>query len=141
MMTLRVHVDPPVAGLGRSRAAVEALGPSFNVTCSDETALGMEINGASSAMFLNQDKYASVMRKSIAAARQTTAMSIALQLRSRAAVDAAFDKAAAHGGGEARRASEHGFVRQRAFEDPDGHTRELFWMDPAHKPGPPHIEA
>jgi predicted lactoylglutathione lyase len=31
---------------------------------------------------------------------------------------------------------DHGFMDERAFDDPDGHTWEVFWMDP--NAAPPH---
>jgi uncharacterized protein len=41
-------------------------------------------------------------------------------------------KALKAGGKEPRPMLDHGFMVQRTFEDPDGHTWEPFWMNPAH---------
>ena len=39
------------------------------------------------------------------------------------------DKALAAGGRAPREAQDHGFMYERAFEDPDGHIWEIFWMN------------
>ena len=54
---------------------------------------------------------------------------LALQVESREKVDDILNKALASGGREPRPAEEHGFMYGRAFEDPDSHIWEAFWMD------------
>jgi uncharacterized protein len=47
-------------------------------------------------------------------------------------VDAMADTAPASGGSPANEVQDLGFMYSRSFQDPDGHTWEVFWMDPAH---------
>ena len=44
-------------------------------------------------------------------------------------------KALASGGSEAGSARDYGFMYQRSFRDPDGHTFEIFYMNEAEFPG------
>jgi hypothetical protein len=53
---------------------------------------------------------------------------LALQVDSKEVVNDIFDKALAAGGRALRDAQDHGFMYERAFEDPDGHIWEIFWM-------------
>ncbi|HEY2223874.1 hypothetical protein [Actinomycetospora sp.] len=39
--------------------------------------------------------------------------------------------ALAHGGSEWKPDQDHGFMYGAGFADPDGHVREVVWMDPA----------
>jgi predicted lactoylglutathione lyase len=43
-----------------------------------------------------------------------------------------YKKAIAAGGKHHRDRSDLGYMVQQAFEDPDGHVWEVFWMDPGH---------
>ena len=54
---------------------------------------------------------------------------LALQVDSKEMVNEIFDKALAAGGRAPREAQDHGFMYERAFEDPDGHIWEVFWFD------------
>ena len=41
-------------------------------------------------------------------------------------------KAVKAGGKEPKAKQDHGFMVVRTFEDLDGHTWEIMWMDPTH---------
>lgn len=127
---MNVYINLPVGDLARSRAFFADLGFDFNETLSDETALAMKISDSCFAMLLTHAKFAPFTPRAIADARQTTEVLTALQLESRAAVDALMDQVLAVGGSEVRPAEDHGFMYGRAFADPDGHIWEPFWMDP-----------
>ena len=60
---------------------------------------------------------------------------LALSAESRAEVDAIMERAHAAGGKEPTPARDHGFMFQRTFEDLDGHTWEIFYMDESAFPG------
>jgi predicted lactoylglutathione lyase len=47
-------------------------------------------------------------------------------------VNEVVDTAVKAGGTEAREPMDYGFMFGRAFDDLDGHTWEIIWMDPKH---------
>jgi hypothetical protein len=50
---------------------------------------------------------------------------------SKETVNEIVDKALAAGATETRESQDYGFMFVRSFNDPDGHIREIMWMDPA----------
>ncbi|MGK2965302.1 MAG: VOC family protein [Tepidiformaceae bacterium] len=83
------------------------------------------------AMLLVEPYFATFTKKPLVDAKARTEVLLALSEESRDAVDARVAKALANGGVAAREVQDLGFMYSRAFEDPDGHTWELMWMDPA----------
>lgn len=128
---MNVYINLPVADLARTRAFFTGLGFGFDDRFSDDTALAMRIGEGAMAMLLTHTKFAGFTPRRIADAAVTTEVLTAVQLDSRAAVDAMLDRARAHGASEVRDAEDHGFMYGRAFADPDGHIWEPFWMDEA----------
>ncbi len=131
---MNVYINLPVADLARTRAFFAALGFGFDDRFSDDTAIAMRIGEGATAMLLTHAKFAAFTPRRIADATATTEVLTAVQLDSRAAVDAMVEAARAHGGAEVREAEDHGFMYGRAFSDPDGHTWEPFWMDTSRLP-------
>ncbi len=130
-MGRKIFVNLAVRNLDRSVAFYRQLGFSFNPQFTDETATCMIIADDIFAMLLTHEKFAMFTSKPIADAKVTTEVLTALALDSREEVDAMTAAAIAAGGREPRSAQDHGFMYSRAFEDPDGHIWEPFWMDPA----------
>jgi predicted lactoylglutathione lyase len=83
------------------------------------------------AMLLTKPFYATFTKKEIADATQTSEVLVALSAESRAKVDELVDKALAAGGSPSGETQDHGFMYGRSFDDLDGHTWEVIWMDPA----------
>ena len=73
--------------------------------------------------------------KQIADSRQTCEVMNSLQVESRDAVNTFVDTAIKAGAKPFRDPYDHGFMYGRAFEDLDGHIREIFRMDPSQMPG------
>lgn len=135
-MSTKVFVNLPVKDLGRSKAFFGALGFSFNPQFTDDNAACMVISEHNYAMLLTESYFGTFCTKPISDAHKATEVLIALGLESRAAVDAMVDKAVAAGGREPKPVQDHRFMVVRTLEDPDGHTWEIMWMDPAAvKPG------
>jgi len=130
-MGRKIFVNLAVRNLDQSVAFYRQLGFSFNPQFTDETATCMIIADDIFAMLLTHEKFAMFTSKPIADAKVTTEVLTALALDSREEVDAMTAAAIAAGGREPRAAQDHGFMYSRAFEDPDGHIWEPFWMDPA----------
>lgn len=131
-MSTKIFVNLPVKNLDASKAFFAALGYSFNAQFTDATAACMIISEDIYAMLLTQAKFNDFMPKdkTIADARKTTEVMVALSADSRAAVDTLCDKAMKAGAGEVRPQQDYGFMYGRSFADPDGHIWEVIWMDP-----------
>jgi hypothetical protein len=123
-------VNLPVTDLKRTTAFYGALGSTFNLQFTDETAACMVISEHNYAMLLTHEKFKQLASKPIPDAHQTTGVLIALALESKGAVDAMIEKALDAGGREPRPKQDNGFMYQGTIEDPDGHIWEPFWMDP-----------
>lgn len=128
-MPKMIFVNLPVAHLDRSIAFYRAVGAEQNHQFSDDTAACMVFSDTIHVMILTHDKFRQFTPKRIADAHETSEVLIAISADSRADVDDIVDKAIAAGGREARPTEDHGWMYGRAFEDPDGHIWEPFWMD------------
>jgi predicted lactoylglutathione lyase len=83
------------------------------------------------AMLLTKEKYAQFTKKEIVDSTKASEVLIALSAESREKVDELVDRAVAAGGSISGETQDHGFMYGRAFDDLDGHTWEVAWMDPA----------
>ncbi|MFL9825297.1 VOC family protein [Rhodoplanes sp. SY1] len=131
-MSTMVFLNLPVADLPRSMRFFETLGWTFNPQFTDDTAACLVISDTIYAMLLTHDKFRQFTDKAIADGHRTKEVLIALSTESREKVDALVDTAVKAGAAEPRPASDYGFMYYRAFDDLDGHTWEIMWMDPAH---------
>lgn len=82
-------------------------------------------------MLLSHEKFMSFATKPIADTQNGLAALISLSFDDKAAVDAAVASGLAAGGKEPHEVRDYGFMYQRSLEDFDGHTWELFYMDPS----------
>ncbi|MCB5178132.1 VOC family protein [Streptomyces antimicrobicus] len=126
-----IFVNLPVKDLDASKAFWKELGYSFNAQFTDETAASLVISDTIYAMLLTEAKFKEFTHKALADTATTVQTLLCLSAASREAVDSLVDTAVRAGGTEPRAAMDHGFMYLRAFEDLDGHTWEIMWMDPA----------
>ncbi|MFI9343742.1 VOC family protein [Streptomyces sp. NPDC052773] len=126
-----IFVNLPVADLDASKKFFTELGYSINPQFSDETAASVVISDTIVTMLLTKEKYAQFTKKEIADATRTSEVLIALSAESREKVDELVDKAIAVGGTASGETQDLGFMYGRSFDDLDGHTWEVVWMDPA----------
>jgi predicted lactoylglutathione lyase len=131
-MSTMIFVNLPVADLPRSMRFFEALGYGFNKQFTDDTAACLVIAEHICAMLLTHEKFRQFTDKAIADATRVTEVLTCLSAESRSAVDALVDKAVKAGATEPRPPMDYGFMYGRAFDDLDGHTWEIMWMDPGH---------
>jgi uncharacterized protein len=127
-----IFMNLPVKNLDRSMDFFAALGFDFNPKFTNEHGACMVIAENIYAMLLTEPMFKGFTPKEIADATKTTEVMTALSCESRKAVDAFLEKAIEAGATETRDPQDHGFMYGRAFNDPDGHIWEMFWMDPAH---------
>ncbi len=134
MKVQSLFVNLPVADVARTRSFFSALGFGFNPQFSDDKALCMVVNPQIHCMLLDRTYFQTFTHLPAADARAATQVLLALQLDSRAAVGEMVARALALGATAPNPAKDHGFMLQHGFCDPDGHTWEVFWMDPAAAP-------
>lgn len=131
-MPKMIFVNLPVRDLARSTAFYQALGATKNDQFSDDTASSMVFSDTIYAMLLTHEKYGQFTSKPIADAKTTSQVLIAITAENRAEVDTVLDKAKGAGGlVDPRPAQDYGFMYSRSFDDLDGHTWEVVWMDVA----------
>ncbi|MEV0641406.1 VOC family protein [Streptomyces sp. NPDC050619] len=126
-----IFVNLAVNDLDASKKFFTELGYSINPQFSDENAASVVISDTIVAMLLTKPFYSTFTKKEIADAAKTSEVMIALSAESREKVDELVEKALAAGGSPAGETQDHGFMYGRAFDDLDGHTWEVIWMDPA----------
>ncbi|MEU6555480.1 VOC family protein [Streptomyces sp. NPDC046915] len=125
-----IFVNLPVNDLDASKKFFTELGYTINPQFSDENAASVVISDTIVAMLLTKPFYATFTDKEIADAAKTSEVLVCLSAESREKVDELVEKAVA-AGGTAGRTQDHGFMYGRGFDDLDGHTWEITWMDPA----------
>ncbi len=131
----QLYINLPVADLPKATAFYEALGFTKNTDFSNEDASAMVYDETLSVMLLTHGFFQGFLgTKTISHSLISTEVLNALQLDSRDAVDAFFDKAISAGGKKTIEAYDHGFMYGRDFEDLDGHIWEVFWMDASQMP-------
>ena len=129
-MARMIFVNLPVADVARSRAFYAALGFSINERFSNDEAVCIVVAENIHVMALARPFFRTFTRMPLADATRQIGALYALSCESRDAVDAITAAALAAGGTEPTPARDMGFLYNRTFADPDGHTWEPMWMDP-----------
>lgn len=126
-----IFVNLPVNDLAASTRFFEAIGCEKNEQFSNESSSSMAWSDSITFQLLTRDRYSSFTKKPLGDAHASSAMLIALSQDSRARVDEIAEAAGREGGkADVREPQDLGFIYLRTFEDPDGHTFELMWMNP-----------
>lgn len=128
-MVKQIFVNLPVAELKRSVDFFTALGFSFDPRWTDDTATCMNVADNIFVMLLTRERFQTFTLKPVVDATTATEVLVCLSLESREAVARMVETALAHGGRPARPATDHGFMYEHSFQDPDGHIWELVHMD------------
>ncbi|MFD6467324.1 VOC family protein [Streptomyces goshikiensis] len=131
MSATMIFVNLPVKDLDASKAFWGKLGYSFNAQFTDENCASMVISDTIVAMLLTEARFKDFTHKAITDTSTSTEALLCLSSESRTAVDELVDAAVGAGATEPRPAQDYGSMYGRAFEDLDGHTWEIMWMDPA----------
>lgn len=124
-----IFVNLPVTDLVKATAFYEAIGATKNPQFSNHLASCMVFSDTIHVMLLTHDFFRTFTAKPIADAHASTEVLVCFSANSRAEVDAIVGKAAHGGRVDVRPPQDHGFMYGRNFEDPDGHTFEVMWMD------------
>ncbi|KAB1985215.1 MULTISPECIES: VOC family protein [Streptomyces] len=126
-----IFVNLPVSDVAASRQFFTELGYTINPQFSTDDCACVVISDTIVAMLLSRQRYADFTKKEIADATRTSEVLLCLSAESREKVDELVDAAIAAGGSGTGEAQDQGFMYGRAFDDLDGHTWEVMWMDPA----------
>ena len=131
-MSTKIFLNLPVKDLDKSMAFFKALGWSFNAQFTDETAASLVISDDIYAMLLTHKKFSEFTTKAIADTSKTAQILICISQDSKEDVHKLVDAAVKAGATEPRPMQDYGFMISRSFDDLDGHTWEVVYMDPAH---------
>ncbi|WP_328510545.1 VOC family protein [Streptomyces mirabilis] len=126
-----IFVNLAVNDVDTSKKFFTELGYTINPQFTTADCACVVISDTIIAMLLSKQRYADFTKKEIADATKTSEVLLCLSAESREKVDELCDKALAAGGSGTREAQDHGFMYGRTFDDLDGHTWEVMWMDPA----------
>ncbi|MFB7934638.1 VOC family protein [Streptomyces sp. NPDC056039] len=126
-----IFVNLCVSDVAASKKFFTELGYTINEQFSDDTTASVVISETIVVMVHTKEKYSQFTKKEIADSKKNSEVLIALSSESREKVDELVEKAVAAGGSVSGETQDHGFMYGRAFDDPDGHTFEVVWMDPA----------
>jgi predicted lactoylglutathione lyase len=139
-MPTMVFINLPVADVARSTAFYEALGWTLNPMFSDENSSCIVVSDTIYVMLLTHEFFSSFTPGTgVADAHAAIGAQYALSCDSREDVDALVARAV-EAGGAPWESRDLGFMYSRAFQDPDGHYWDPFWMDPAAAAGGPPSE-
>jgi predicted lactoylglutathione lyase len=128
-MHTMLFVNLPVDDIVRSRKFFTNLGYTFNEEFSGDTAVTLVLGENQFVMLLQRDFFDSLHPAQTADASKVKECVVCLGVDSREGVDALVDRAIA-AGGTAGDTEDHGFMYGRSYNDPDGHSWQIFWMDP-----------
>ncbi|MFE1285965.1 VOC family protein [Streptomyces sp. NPDC058751] len=126
-----IFVNLPVSDVAASKKFFTELGYTINPQFSDDNCACVVISDTIITMLLGRQRYADFTDKEIADATRTSEVLLCLSAESREKVDELVDAAIAAGGSASGKTQDQGFMYGRAFDDLDGHTWEVMWMDPA----------
>ena len=126
-----IFINLPVTDLERSVRFYEAIGGRKEPKFSNDDAAMIVLSDTIHVMLLTHPFYSSFTAKPIADARETSQVLLCLSAENREAVDATVEAAGTAGGKTdlSLRNDNNAMMYGRDFEDPDGHSWEIMWMD------------
>ncbi|MEV5016524.1 VOC family protein [Streptomyces sp. NPDC053780] len=130
-----IYVNLATNDLEAARKFFTELGFAADDNFSDDTTAAIPLSDTIHVMLHTHRKYAEFTKKRIVDSTSSSEVLLALSAASREEVDALVEKAVAAGGSVTGEPQDHGFMYGRAFDDLDGHTWEVMWMDPTAAQG------
>lgn len=126
-----IFVNLAVNDVAASRKFFTELGYSINPQFSTDDCACVVISDTIIAMLLGKQRYSDFTKKEIVDSTKNSEVLLCLSAESREKVDELVNKAAAAGGTANDDVQDQGFMYGRSFDDLDGHSWEIVWMDPA----------
>ncbi|MFG3321168.1 VOC family protein [Streptomyces sp. NPDC048171] len=130
-----IFVNLATNDLDAARKFFAELGFAADDNFSDDTTAAIPLSDTINVMLHTHRKYAEFTKKRIVDSTSSSEVLLALSAAGREEVDALVEKAVAAGGSATGEPQDHGFMYGRAFDDLDGHTWEVMWMDPTAAQG------
>lgn len=128
-MSTKIFINLPVKDLKKSKDFFKQVGFSFHEAFTDEHAACMMISENIFTMLLTHTRFKEFTHKQIPDGTLFSEVINCISAESKEKVNEIVDKAMAAGGRESRRSQDYGFIYGRSFNDLDGHTWEVMWMD------------
>ena len=126
-----IFVNLATNDVAASKKFFTELGYTINPQFSADDCTCVVISDTIITMLLSKQRYADFTKKEIADSTKTSEALICLSAESREKVDELVGKAVAAGGTANPDVQDHGYMYGRSFDDLDGHSWEVVWMDPA----------
>ncbi|MFI6359172.1 VOC family protein [Streptomyces sp. NPDC050743] len=126
-----IFVNLATDDVAASKKFFTELGYTINPQFSTDDCACVVISDTIIAMLLSKQRYADFTKKEIADSTKTSEVLICLSAESREKVDELVGRAVAAGGTANPDVQDQGFMYGRSFDDLDGHSWEVVWMDPA----------
>jgi predicted lactoylglutathione lyase len=130
-MARKLFLNLAVRDLSKTMAFWKGLGFDFNPKFTDDKAACMVLSDEAYVMLLSEPFFKSFTKKQLCDTKTHLEGLFAMSADNRAAVDSLVEQAVKAGAVPAGETQDHGFMYLRSFSDLDGHTWEIFWMDPA----------
>jgi predicted lactoylglutathione lyase len=125
-----ILINLPVADIVRSRRFFGDLGYTFNEEFCGESSVAVVLGENQFAMLTQTDLFDTLHPVETADAAKVKECVICLSAESRDAVDTLVDCALA-GGGTPGDTEDYDFMYGRSYNDLDGHSWQIFWMNPS----------
>lgn len=125
-----IFVNLPVADIERSRTFFADLGYTFNEDFSSDGAVTVVLGEHQFAMLIQRDAFDALHPLATADAFTVKECVVCLTVDSRAEVDELVDRALTAGATPGD-TEDLDFMYGRSYNDPDGHSWQIFWMAPA----------
>ncbi|MEU7582897.1 VOC family protein [Streptomyces sp. NPDC041068] len=129
-----IFVNLAVNDVAASKKFFTEVGYTLNPQFSTDDCACVVISDTIIAMMLSKQRYADFTQKEIADSTKTSEALLCLSAESREKVDELVDKAIA-AGGTAGKVQDYGTMYGRSYDDLDGHTWEIMWMDESEVQG------
>ncbi|MBV2353514.1 glyoxalase [Streptomyces sp. J2-1] len=126
-----IFVNLVTSDVPATRRFVTELGWTVNERFSTEECVSAVISDTVVAMFMTREHYARFTDKEVVDSAKASEVLLCLSAESRAKVDELVERAIAAGGTAHGDTQDQGFMYGRGFDDLDGHSWEVVWMDPA----------
>lgn len=128
-MNRQIFINLATKNLSEAKKFFGELGFQFNAKFSSEDGCCVIIADNISVMLLSESHFKNFTDKSICDSQTSAESLLCISCESRDEVDDLVSKAKSLGAKVSREPQDHGFMYGHGFEDLDGHTWELMFMD------------
>lgn len=128
-MKRNIFINLPVENLDKTVEFFTKLGFTFNKQFTNEKATCMIVEENIFVMLLVEEFFKTFTKKELIDRKTQVGQLISLNMESKEAVNSFVENAIKNGGTQASEPTDNGFMYQNSFDDINGYTWEIFWMD------------